>query len=192
MNEFLNWVRARTTNQRHVIKLGKPKAYFDADEMLMLCFEHILTDFVEIDCAWMHIWCYEDEKAFRTKRFLRRVFGFNMFRDAERGLKYLLEDNVPENSERNQAYEKIAAAYKIFKDDIPKLQKEMDSIDDDICNRWFTDEAVAERKLSGEKVYTNPDYTKLTNKQQQIYKKIKRLKKTHMKNVIDSMDHMWV
>jgi len=85
------WVRHRTINRYHVVKTGLEPGWCDTDEkMLYTCFT-MLVDYVEQECAWMHVVFDADkrEKALGYRRFIPRIIRNQRFRDREAGLAHL-------------------------------------------------------------------------------------------------------
>ena len=84
------WVRHRTTDRYHVVRTGLEPGWHDVDTKLLHTSFTMLVDYVEEECAWIHI-VFDNERlkeALGWKRFLPRIFR-SRFRSRELGLAHL-------------------------------------------------------------------------------------------------------
>lgn len=104
----IRWFKNRTLDRIHytfskpdIIKTGLSRSYHDKSElMLHACFS-LLVDYVEKECAHMHVMIDEEKRKelYGWKRFLPRFLRFSKNRNKEYGLNHLeWEINLGEES----------------------------------------------------------------------------------------------
>jgi hypothetical protein len=79
--DMLMWIRYRTTDKHHIVKLGLNPGYHDTDEKILYAIFSIINDFVEIEKAHM-------QRISERTPFLKKPFRVRK-RSRELGLKYL-------------------------------------------------------------------------------------------------------
>lgn len=124
--ETKHWIRYRIFDKYHIVKTGEKPGYRCTDFIMTACIWNLVVDFVEQECAWMEVYCFEDEKEAMKKLKRERFFG--KLRSRELGEKYMKRRCYDrQNSEdRRLACRAILKAYKFYKDELPALNEELE------------------------------------------------------------------
>jgi len=68
-----DWIRYRTINRYHIIRLDLSPDYHGAEEQILHANFKILKDFVEIESAWHYLWQHPEEDINRKNFFYRHI-----------------------------------------------------------------------------------------------------------------------
>lgn len=168
--EMMYWIKYRTTQRYNIIDTGLKPGYYDVDHIMNAALWKLVVDFVEVEAAWMSC-TFDDErrKKYKSKRWLGE------FRSRELGEEYFNWhiNEADNNADIKKAKKAIFDAYLWYKDVLPKLEAELETM-------W-----VDHKGLKHDEVMKN------VRKASAFENKISKQNTKHLVNIVTYKDILW-
>lgn len=185
---FRNFIRSRITQRWHMVNTGLKPGYHEISERMLHANFNLLTDFVEVEQAWMQVlWGKDKEERNKFPWWSLNPTRFSSFRNPEAGLKYLewetsvlMDKNYTKNKkdwgkptpQAKNAME-IIKLYKWWKNRINRV----DPYD---ASGW--NELCAERRAGGHGLFSDKGITEDFKKREKVaLNKLRKLEEKYSK-----------